>query len=152
MNSQNTSAEFTSGSHLSYWTDSVKPIEFEKLKKNLETDVVIIDGGIAGISVAYNLCLQGKKIALVEDGFIGSGETGRTTAHLVTALDDRYYELERIYGEDNVKLIAQSHARAIDFVEETVQREKIDCGFTRLDGYLFLHPNDDEPDSLDKEF
>jgi glycine/D-amino acid oxidase-like deaminating enzyme/nitrite reductase/ring-hydroxylating ferredoxin subunit len=151
MNSQDTNPEFTSGSHLSYWTDSVKPIEFEKLKKNLVTDVVIIGGGIAGLSVAYNLCMQGKKVVLVEDGFMGSGETGRTTAHLVTALDDRYYELERIYGEDNVKLIAQSHAQAINFVEQTVQKENIDCDFTRLDGYLFLHPND-EPESLDKEF
>jgi len=94
--------------------------------------------------------MQGKKVVLVEDGSMGSGETGRTTAHLVTALDDRYYELERIYGEDNVKLIAQSHAKAIDFVEQTVKKENIDCDFTRLDGYLFLHPSD-EPDSLDKE-
>ena len=85
MKSHDTNPEFTSGSHLSFWIDSVKPIEFEKLKKNLETDVVIIGGGISGISVAYNLCMQGKKVVLVEDGFIGSGETGRTTAHLVSA-------------------------------------------------------------------
>jgi len=134
----NANPEFTSGSHLSYWTDSVSPIQFDNLKKNLEADVVIVGGGIAGVSVAYNLCMQGKKVVLVEDGSMGSGETGRTTAHLVTALDDRYYELERIYGEDNVKLIAQSHAKAIDFVEQTVKKEKIDCDFTRLDGYLFL--------------
>jgi glycine/D-amino acid oxidase-like deaminating enzyme len=152
MNSGTTHPEFTSGSHLSYWTDSVKPIQFEKLKKNLDTDVVIVGGGISGLSVAYNLCMQGQKVVLVEDGYIGSGETGRTTAHLVTALDDRYFELERIYGEDNVKLIAESHRKAIDFVEQTVHKENIDCDFTRLDGYLFLHPNDDQPDSLDKEF
>jgi glycine/D-amino acid oxidase-like deaminating enzyme/nitrite reductase/ring-hydroxylating ferredoxin subunit len=116
-----------------------------------EVDVVIVGGGIAGVSIAYNLARAGKKVAIVEDGFIGSGETGRTTAHLVSALDDRYYELERLFGEEDAKLIAQSHASAIDFVERTVSLEKIDCDFERVNGYLFLHPSD-EIENLEKEY
>ena len=81
----------TSGKNISYWTDSSTSQVQNSLKENLETDVVIVGGGIAGLSVAYCLIQSGKKVILVEDGFIGSGETGRTTAHFVTALDDRYY-------------------------------------------------------------
>ena len=88
-------AGLTSGKHISYWTDSANIATQNPLKENLETEVVIIGGGLAGLSVAYCLSQSGKKIVLVEDGFIGSGETGRTTAHLVTALDDRYYDLEK---------------------------------------------------------
>jgi glycine/D-amino acid oxidase-like deaminating enzyme/nitrite reductase/ring-hydroxylating ferredoxin subunit len=94
---------------------------------------------------------SGKKVAVVEDGNIGSGETGRTTAHLVNALDDRYYELERIFGKENSRLIAESHTAAIDFIERTIKYENIDCDFERVDGYLFLHPTD-KPESLKKEF
>jgi glycine/D-amino acid oxidase-like deaminating enzyme/nitrite reductase/ring-hydroxylating ferredoxin subunit len=143
--------KITSGKNISFWMDSVEPISFESLKENLETDVVIVGGGIAGISVAYSLIAAGKKVVLVEDGNIGSGETGRTTAHLVCALDDRYYELERIYGEDEIKNIADSHKAAIDFIERTINHEKIECDFERLDGYLFLHPTD-KKESLGKEF
>jgi hypothetical protein len=90
----------TAGTHLSYWTSSaVAPASYGALLKNIKTDVVVIGGGIAGLSVAYGLVKKGKSVAVVEDGLIGSGETGRTTAHLVTALDDRYYELERIHWE-----------------------------------------------------
>jgi glycine/D-amino acid oxidase-like deaminating enzyme/nitrite reductase/ring-hydroxylating ferredoxin subunit len=89
-------------------------------------------------------------VVLVEDGLIGSGESGRTTAHLVSALDDRYADLEFIFGEEDMKLIAESHKAAIDFVENTIQAEKINCQFERLDGYLFLHPSD-KPESLNKE-
>lgn len=145
------SPKFTSGTHSTPWIDTLQPMAYSKLGLNKEVDVVIVGGGIAGVSIAYNLCLAGKKVALVEDGFIGSGETGRTTAHLVTALDDRYYELERIFGEQDTALIAGSHAAAIDFVERTVQNEKIDCDFERVNGYLFLHPSD-EIENLPKEY
>ena len=141
----------TSGKHISYWTDSITPISKNPLKQNLETDVVIVGGGIGGLSVAYGLIQAGKKIVLVEDGFIGSGETGRTTAHLVTALDDRYCDLEKIFGEQKTKLIAESHAVAINFIESIVKKENIDCNFERLNGYLFLHSSG-KKDALQKEY
>ncbi len=142
--------EVTSGKHISCWTDIATQPQLNPLKENLETDVVIVGGGLAGLSVAYCLIQSGKKVIVVEDGSIGSGETGRTTAHLVTALDDRYYEFEKIFGEEKTKLIAESHKLAIDFVEHIVSVENIDCEFERVNGYLFLHPTD-KPDALEKE-
>lgn len=144
-------ATLTAGKHISYWTESASQKVLNPLRENLETEVVIVGGGLAGLSVAYCLSQSGKKVIVVEDGFIGSGETGRTTAHLVSALDDRYYELETIFGEEKTKLIAESHQIAIDFVEDTVRKESIDCGFERVNGYLFLHPSD-KTDSLQREF
>jgi glycine/D-amino acid oxidase-like deaminating enzyme/nitrite reductase/ring-hydroxylating ferredoxin subunit len=141
----------SSGHHISYWLFSeLLPLEFEQLRANSQTEVVIIGGGIAGLSVAYQLLKRGKQVVVIEDGHIGSGETGRTTAHLTNALDDRYYELEKLFGEEAIKLIAQSHTDAINFIEEVCKAENIDCGFERVKGYLFLHPND-EKDNLEKE-
>ncbi len=142
--------KITSGKHISYWTDTADTDALYPLRENLETDVVIIGGGLAGLSVAYCLTQAGKKVVLVEDGFIGSGETGRTTAHLVTALDDRYYDLEKTFGEEKTRLIAESHMEAISFVQRTVEKENIDCGFERVNGYLFRHPSDKE-DALTRE-
>lgn len=140
----------TAGTHLPFWIASCEPIAYSKLSENKTTDVVIIGGGISGVSIAYCLCKAGKRVVLVEDGYIGSGETGRTTAHLVTALDDRYYDLVSTFGEDNTRLIADSHKSAIDFIERIVAEEAIDCDFERLKGFLFLHPSD-KAESLDKE-
>ena len=142
--------DVTSGNNTSFWLDSVGPVAFSPLDKDLDADVVIVGGGIAGMTIAYALVKSGKRVVLVEDGNIGSGETGRTTAHLVSALDDRYYQLERMYGEEQTKLIADSHKAAIDFIERTVKYHNIDCEFERLDGYLFLDPGDTD-ESLHKE-
>lgn len=141
----------TSGSNVSFWLDSIEPIRFSPLTSNLKTEVAVVGGGIAGLSVAYCLVKAGKKVVVLEDGFIGSGETGRTTAHLVNALDDRYAEIERVLGEEKCTLAAESHTAAINFVERVVREENIDCEFKRLDGFLFLHPTDDHS-TLDEEF
>lgn len=141
----------SSGENISYWIDSVKPIEYSPLRQEKKTDVLIIGGGLAGLSTAYSLLKAGKKIILVEDGLIGSGESGRTTAHLTSALDDRYYEIENIFGEDGSRLAAESHTAAIDWIEATIKNENIDCDFERVDGFLFLHPSD-KAETLTKEF
>src|SRR5436190_23445492 len=81
----------TSGDKLSNWLQEELPITYTELNSNIEVDVVIIGGGIAGLTIAYTISKEGKNIVLLEDGWIGSGETGRTTAHLVNALDNRYF-------------------------------------------------------------
>lgn len=141
----------TAGSNLSYWIDSTEPIKFNPLRENLTSEIVIVGAGITGLSVAYCLLKAGKKVIVVEDGFVGSGETGRTTAHVVNALDDRYAEIERVLGEEKCRLAAESHSQAIDFIEHVVSEENIDCDFSRVDGFLFLHPTD-KPRTLEDEF
>lgn len=140
----------TSGAHRTYWLDSVEPLSLPKLHENISADVVIVGGGITGLTIAFNLSRDGYRVALVDDGNVGSGETGRTSAHLSTVLDHRYFELEKKYGARNTKLIAESHRRAIDFIELLQQNEQISCDFKRIPGYLFRHPTDDL-DVLQKE-
>lgn len=141
----------SAGKMISCWFEpEIHPGYFPELGSDLDADVVIVGAGLGGLSTAYCLASAGKKVIVVEDGYIGSGETGRTTAQLVTALDNRYFLMEDIFGKEKTARIAHSHEAAIDFIEEVVKEEKIDCGFERINGYLFLHPTDKE-ESLHKE-
>ncbi|MDW0135721.1 MAG: FAD-binding oxidoreductase [Nitrososphaeraceae archaeon] len=142
---------YTSGQNESSWFKDIgHPLKFDKLAQNISVDVAIVGGGIAGITTAYLLSKSGKSVALLEDGYIGSGETGRTTAHITHALDDRYYNIEKKHGANSAKIAAASHTSAIDFIDRTVREERIDCAFSKLNGYLFLDPTDNKS-SLDKE-
>ena len=140
----------TSGENISYWIQSVEPLQFEQLSQDIDAEVLVVGGGIAGLTTGYFLAKAGQQVVLVDDGLIGSGETGRTTAHLTCALDDRYYNLEEIFGKDGSRHAAESHREAIDQIERTVQELHIDCNFQRLNGYLFLHPTDKRK-NLEKE-
>src|SRR5688572_31629964 len=112
------------------------------LNEDVTADVCIVGAGISGLTTAYLLSKDGKRVVVLDDGEIGGTMTSRTTAHLVNALDDRYFELERLHGEDGARLAAESHTAAIDRIESIVKAEQIDCEFERLDGYLFVPPND----------
>ncbi|PUZ28414.1 (2Fe-2S)-binding protein [Chitinophaga parva] len=137
--------------HERVWENTVTAPAGRPLAEDLQTEVVIIGGGIAGVSIAYQLATVGIRTVLLEKGALGSGETGRTTAHLTVALDDRYYEIERIFGKEKARLAADSHRTAIDYIETVCNTENIAAAFERLPGYLFLHPTDDLH-SLKKEY
>src|ERR1043166_8481300 len=130
----------TSGTTTSLWMATADPPAERPLSHDTSANVCIIGAGIAGLTTAYLLAREGRAVIVVDDGPIGGGMTARTTAHLTNALDDRFYELERLFGEEGSRLAAQSHTAAIDCVESIVRQEKIDCEFERLDGYLFVPP------------
>ncbi len=117
----------------------------------MNADVCIVGAGIVGLTCAYTLAKEGKSVIIVDQGLVGGGQTARTTAHLTWALDDRYYNLEKFFGEDGAQLAAESHSAAIDYIEKIILQEKIDCDFERIDGYLFVPPEDSKA-ILDKEF
>ena len=132
----------TSGQNVSYWIDSVPGKKYFPLDNNESCQDVVVGAGIAGLTTAYLLAKAGRKVIVVEDGTIGSGETGRTTAHLVSAIDDRYHDLEETFGKEGAQHAIESHAAAVDFIEDVVRNERIRCNFKRVDGYLFLHETD----------
>src|SRR5205809_4903117 len=138
------------GAKPSFWERTAQKFYTTPLTENLTADICVIGAGIAGVTAAYLLACEGRDVVLVDDGPIGGGMTGRTTAHLVNALDDRFYELERLHGERGAQLAAQSHSAAIDRVEMIVQAEEIECEFERLNGYLFVPP-DESREQLENE-
>ena len=140
----------SSGATTSLWMATAEIPSRPQLAKDMTADVCVVGAGIAGLTTAYLLADEGRSVVVLDDGGIASGETSRTTAHLVTALDDRYFALENLHGEKGARLAAESHRAAIDRIEAIVAREKIDCEFERLDGYLFAPPGESS-EVLDKE-
>lgn len=128
----------------SYWMDSIEMPHCPSLSENIKADVCIVGAGIGGLTTAYLLMKEGKQVCVLEDHEIGSGQTGRTTAHFSTALDDRYFELEKWHGADGAKLAAESHRAGINQVAQIIKNESIDCDMDWVDGYLFVPENSTE--------
>jgi glycine/D-amino acid oxidase-like deaminating enzyme/nitrite reductase/ring-hydroxylating ferredoxin subunit len=137
-------------SHRSIWAATSPLPQFSPLEENVHVDACVVGAGIAGLTTAYMLARAGKRVAVIDDGPVAGGITQMTTAHLSNALDDRYFELEKLHGREGARLAADSHTSAIDRIETIVRQERIECDFERLDGYLFLAEGDTR-ETLERE-
>ncbi|KLJ01664.1 FAD-dependent oxidoreductase [Luteimonas sp. FCS-9] len=133
------------------WLDDSEPTADRFTEKNpsREQDVVVVGAGVAGLTAAVQLARAGRDVLIVERDDVGAGETLRTTAHLASALDDRFFNLARHHGEAGARLAAASHAAAIDWIE-AMARDGIDCDFRRVSGYLF--PHDEDVSDIEREY
>lgn len=87
-------------------------------------DVVIIGGGIVGVSIAYHLAFKDVgKVVLVERGFLGEGSTGQCAGGIRTQFST----------DINIRFSLES----LDFWIRFKDFTGIDPEF-RQDGYLFL--------------
>ena len=130
----------------SLWRATHPPRRFPPLNGDRETEVAIVGGGITGLTTAVLLARSGRRVAIVERDVIGSGETGNTTAHLTEAVDARYRNIVKDFGEQNARLVGESKRAAIDRIEVFVRESGVECGFARLPGYLYAErPEDVEP-------
>jgi len=139
------------GESVSVWFDQNKMPQRIPLTQDFKTDVCIIGGGIGGLTTAYLLMKEGKSVCVLESSELLSGQTGKTTAHFVNALDDRFFNIERFHGEEGLKLAINSHSEAIRKVEEIVRLEKIECDLKKVSGYLFSQ-GDEHEDVLEREY
>jgi len=110
--------------------------KFPKLDRDLKCDVLIVGGGITGLTAGYLLTRAGRQVCVIERDTIGSGDTYCTTAHLTYVTDLRLKKLASTFGKQAAELVWRGGAAAIDVIEDIVQREGIDCNFRRVPGYL----------------
>jgi glycine/D-amino acid oxidase-like deaminating enzyme/nitrite reductase/ring-hydroxylating ferredoxin subunit len=121
----------------SAWVGQRKPEpSLPRLQTHTEAEVCIIGAGIAGLTTGYLLQKEGRSVVVVDAWGLAAGETSRTTAHLTAVLDDRFADLETLFGSADSKLAADSHRAAIDRIEGVVRDEAIECDFERVNGYL----------------
>jgi glycine/D-amino acid oxidase-like deaminating enzyme/nitrite reductase/ring-hydroxylating ferredoxin subunit len=125
------------------WTLTADLPATRRLAKDAKCDVCVVGAGIAGLTTAYRLAKAGLDVVVLDTEGIAAGESHHTSAHLVSAMDERISRIARRFGDDRARLVVESHAAAIDWIEQVARDEAIDCDFRRVNGYLFLGPSDD---------
>ncbi|HWG92050.1 MAG TPA: FAD-dependent oxidoreductase [Candidatus Thermoplasmatota archaeon] len=121
----------------SYWLDTTPTPEHPPLAANARADVAILGGGITGLLAAYYLTKAGKRVVLLERYGIAQAETGHTTAHVTYVVDTRLKDLVRIHDRESAKASWDSSVHAINLIETIAREEGIECGFERIDGFLY---------------
>ncbi|WP_373047465.1 FAD-dependent oxidoreductase [Vulgatibacter sp.] len=132
------------------WMEKAPLHHHPRLEGELQADVAVVGAGIAGMTTAWLLQRAGKRVAVIEAGEVGSGETGHTSAHLTAVQDTRWHQIASTFGRESARRLAIGGMEAIALVERLTRELSIDCDFARVPGYLFTESRKDEHE-LDRE-
>jgi glycine/D-amino acid oxidase-like deaminating enzyme/nitrite reductase/ring-hydroxylating ferredoxin subunit len=121
----------------SLWAATAPRDRYPRLEGDLEVDVAVVGGGIAGVTAATLLKDEGKSVALLELGRIGQGTTGRTTAKLTVGQSLVYARLRDAHGPDAARLFAESNADALTRTAELAAEAGIECSWEHAPNFVY---------------
>jgi glycine/D-amino acid oxidase-like deaminating enzyme/nitrite reductase/ring-hydroxylating ferredoxin subunit len=130
------------GKAVSLWVDTAPETSYSVLEEEIETDVAVIGGGIAGLTAAILLKRAGLRVVVLEAGRVGTGVTGHTTGKVSSLQRLVYGELRRSFGERGARTYGEANEAAIEQVAVLVESEAIDCDFRRVANYTYAESDE----------
>ncbi len=118
-----------------------------QIPQDVPYDVLIVGGGITGLSTALQLQKAGKCCILVEAHTLGFGTTGGTTAHINTIMESSFDKIKKDFSEDDAKLLADIVKESCSLIESNIHTYNIDCNYAEKTGYVFSQ-NEDQTKEL----
>lgn len=119
------------------WLDQLQPDRpHYTLERNVECDIAVVGGGIAGISTAYFLLKHTKAtVVLVEAGRLAHGATGHNAGQVVSYFERQLPELAEEYGEELAVQAQTGIESAWGLLEDIVSDCALPTPFYRCQGY-----------------
>jgi glycine/D-amino acid oxidase-like deaminating enzyme/nitrite reductase/ring-hydroxylating ferredoxin subunit len=135
----------------SIWESTSEESHFPSLTQDSDAEVVIIGGGITGITAAALLSQAGRRVVVLEARSVGFGTTGHSTGNLYATVDHQLYHIRDKWNQETATAVARSRNQAVDFIEQIVNTYNISCDFARRPQYIF--PTDDsQVEQMEKEY
>lgn len=134
----------------SVWKEKVKNEGLPSLDKDINCDILIIGGGIAGLSTAYFLKGSGKNIVLIDKGKCAEGASSKNTGKLTFMQELIYHKLEKNYSTEAADLYLESQREAISLIANIIKENNIECNLFEQDSYIFVNKDSDKKKIYDE--
>jgi glycine/D-amino acid oxidase-like deaminating enzyme/nitrite reductase/ring-hydroxylating ferredoxin subunit len=113
------------------------------LDEHVHADVVVIGGGIVGITTALLLSEAGADVVLLEANQLARGVSGYTTAKVSSQHGLIYARLRANFGVEGAHTYGQANQAALAWMADRVERDDIDCDWRRQASYAYVTSGDD---------
>ena len=109
-------------------------VSYSSLQDDVDTQVCIIGGGLAGIATALGLVERGKKVVVLESDKIGYGASGRNGGFVLSGFACSYKNILKKVGLEDTKALYGLTKDAQKLIRNRIKTHKIKCD--PLDGHL----------------
>lgn len=131
------SSELNTITTKSIWETYSDGSGFEKLNADITADVVVIGGGITGITTAQLLKNAGLKVAVLEALQVGAANTGHSTGNLYVAVEEGFDTIKSKYNTDDLKTVIRARAEALRLIEQNINEYSINCDYKKVNWYSY---------------
>ncbi len=131
------------------WLDTAPSTDYPT-PENVDVDVAVIGGGIAGLTTALLLTHDGASVAVLEAGRIGRGVTGCTTAKASALQATMYSTICARKGVEAAAAYAQASLAGVQGLAEIVAEQAIDCQLEHRSAYTYA-AEESERNSVEHE-
>jgi len=122
----------------------IKMPSFSSLNEDRNCDVLIIGGGITGVSLCYYLKDEKKDIILLERETLGGITTKKSTAKLTYLQQDVALKIKQTMGFPWAKRYVEEQVNAMNEVVRVIKKEQIDCHLEKNVSYLYIKDKKNE--------
>lgn len=121
----------------SAWLATTDLPRYPRLATDLQVDVVVVGGGLVGLTTALLAQRDGARVAVVEAAHVGAGTSGYTTGKVTSQHSLIYAELIKRHGEDKARRYADANQAGLEHIAGLVGELDIDCQLTRAPAYTY---------------
>jgi glycine/D-amino acid oxidase-like deaminating enzyme len=122
-----------------YQTTQVENPARPRLNFELDVDVCVIGGGLAGLTTAREIARRGWSVAVLEAGRIGNGASGRNSGFVLPGFAENVDTMIERIGLDHTKQLWALSQRGVDNVREAIADMP---GVDPVDGWLDVSKTD----------
>lgn len=127
-----------------YWHSTARVSKPQQpLSGDIETNMLIIGGGIAGLHAALELVERGvKDITIIERGVCGSGATGNSSAFLMPDSEMDLNEFIRRFGMEKGLKLWSIPEQGVSLIASTIKKHGISCDLEKQDACFVAEKGD----------
>ncbi len=135
----------------SIWNDYKSKTNCKSLTNNIKTDILIVGGGITGISILQELKAHNLNCLLIERNECGRGVTSKSTAKITYLQEKILMNIRNLINITTCEEYLKSQIFAMNKLIDLITKNNIKCDLSKSSSYLFTI-NKNNTNKLNKEY
>ncbi len=129
----------------------LKREDVQPLRTNKTVDVVVIGGGMAGLTAAQAFAKKGQAVVLLEAYYCGSGASGKSSGFITPNGEISLSGFIKRYGQEGGKRIWDAIEKdGVEHIRRNILEHKLDCDYSEEDS-LFVANSEKDVQEVIKE-